>query len=214
LDSVPFVGEHWTVTTPDKVAFMFNAFAQATLGSWVSANRKADRVDEAITKYAYTDYTFSDSAKVAVDEQTTQKMATLILKLLVVLNTRPALVKPGGIERSEKRHPKTGEITRSELWQANVIGSKYRVLRQPSTGTHASPKWHWRRGHLAHQRIGSTKATDFVAVSSLPRREDGEIDWLVVPEEARRAFWRFHKRTWIEPALVNFDDDTAEGTNL
>jgi hypothetical protein len=144
LDSVPFVGKHWTVTTPDKVAFMFNAFSQATLGSWVSAYRKADRVDEAITKYAYTDYTFSDTAKVEADEQATQKVATLIFKLLVVLNTRPALVKPGGIERSEKRDPKTGEITRSELWQANVIGSKYRVLRQPGTGTHASPKWHWR----------------------------------------------------------------------
>jgi hypothetical protein len=51
------------------------------------------------------------------------------------------------------------------------------------------------------------KATDFVAVSSLPRREDGEIDWLVVPEETRKSFWRFHRRTWVEPTLVNFDDD-------
>jgi hypothetical protein len=214
LDSVPFVGQHWTVTTPDKVAFMFNAFSQATLGSWVSAYRKADRVDEAITKYAYTDYTFSDSAKVAVDEQTTQKIATLIFKLLVVLNTRPTLVEPGSIERSEKRHPKTGQITRSELWQANIIGAKYRLLRHPGTGTHVSPKTHWRKGHLTHQRIGSAKATDFVAISSLPRREDGEIDWLVVPEETRSAFWRFHKRTWLEPTLVNFEDETPEGTSL
>jgi hypothetical protein len=88
------------------------------------------------------------------------------------------------------------------------------VLRLPGTGTHASPKTHWRKGHLTHQRIGSTKAIDFVAVSALPRREDGEIDWLTVPEETRSAFWRFHKRTWIEPTLVNFDEDTPEGTKL
>jgi hypothetical protein len=131
LNKVPFAGKCWTVSMPDKVAFMFSAFSKDGLGSWVSAYRKADRVDEAITKYAYTDYTFSDSAKVEADQETTQKLAALIFKLLVVLNTRPALVEPGGIERSEKRHPKTGEITRSELWRANIIGAKYRVLRSP-----------------------------------------------------------------------------------
>jgi hypothetical protein len=64
-----------------------------------------------------------------------------------------------------------------------------------------------------HQRIGSAKVTDFVTISSLPRREDGEIDWLAVPEETRIAFGRSHKRTWIEPTLVNFDDNTSEGTS-
>ncbi len=92
----------------------------------------------------------------------------------------------------------------------HIIGAKYRILRHPGTDTHASPKMHWRKGHLTHQRIGSAKATDFVAISSLPRREDGEIDWLAVPNETRCAFWRFHKRTWIEPTLVNLDEDTPD----
>ena len=216
LDRVPFVGQHWTVTTPDKVAIMFDAFSDDGLGSWVSAYRKSDRVDEAITKYDYTDYTFSDDARIAADELATQRMATLIFKLLVVLNTRPALVEPGGIERVEKRHPKTGEIIKSELWRPNVIGAKYRVLRSAGTGNHASPKSHWRKGHLTHQRIGSNKANDFVAISTLPRREDGEIDWLAMSEETRCAFWRCHKRTWIEPTLVNFEDDSMsqEGSSL
>src|SRR5262249_43807897 len=52
---------------------------------------------------------------IAADEQATQRVATLIFKLLVVLNTRPALVESGGIERSEKRHPKAGEVMRSKL---------------------------------------------------------------------------------------------------
>jgi hypothetical protein len=207
LDSVPFVGKHWTVATPDKVAFMFDAYSRKGLESWVSAYRKDDRVDEAVTKYAYTDYTFADAATVEADQQATQRVAALIFKLLVVLNTRPALVEPGGIDRSEKRHPKSGAITRSELWRANMVGAKYRVLRQPGNGTHASPKTHWRKGHLTHQRVGSIKANDFVAVSALPRREDGEIDWLKVPEEMRNAFWRSHKRTWIEPTLVKLDEE-------
>jgi hypothetical protein len=69
-----------------------------------------------------------------------------------------------------------------------------------------------RKGHITHQRIGSSKATDFVSIGSLPRREDGEIDWLAVTEETRNAFWRSHKRVWIEPTLVNFDDDTPKGS--
>ena len=65
------------------------------------------------------------------------------------------------------------------------------------------------RKHRRHPKL-SAETTDFVAIGLLPRREDGEIDWLTVPEETRFAFWRSHKRTWIEPILVNFDDDTPE----
>lgn len=206
LDSIPWARDLMPVTTPDKVGLMFSAFENGELGSWVSAYHKKDRVDEAISKYAYTDYTFADQARVADDERVTKLITALLFKLLVVLNTRPSLAETGGIERPEKRHHKTGLIEKTELWSPNIIGARYRVLRQPGTGTHASPGWHWRRGHVTHQRIGSLKSPDFVSIASLPRREDNEIDWLQVPTETREAFWRSHKRLWLEPTLINFEE--------
>lgn len=210
LPSIPLVGQCHSITTPAKVGIAFNAWDNYRMGSWVSAYLKSDRVDEALTKYSYTDFTFSDAKSVEDDAKLTRLMSSLVFKLLVVLNTRPALVEPGGMARKEKRNAKTGEVTQTELWNANIIGAKYRVLRAPGTGTHASPKWHWRRGHITHQRIGSHKSPDFVSIKSLPRREDGEIDWLSVPNETREAFWACHERKWLEPTLVNFDEDEKQ----
>jgi hypothetical protein len=84
-------------------------------------------------------------------------------------------------------------IHQPELWRGKIIGARYRGMRRPRSGTHASPKMDWRKGpdppaNRVHQGRG------FFAVSSLPRREDGEIDWLVVSEETRCAFWRCHTR--------------------
>lgn len=207
LNTLPFTGNMQTVLSEAKTGIAFNCWQESNMASYVSAYAKADRVDEAITKYAYTDFTFADQAAKAKDEEITKKVCSLIFKLLVVLNTRPALVETGQIARKAKFNHKTGAQEQSELWNPNIIGAKYRTLRQPGTGTHASPRWHWRRGHLTHVRIGSLKSPDFVSITALPRREDGEIDWLKVPDETREAFWRSHKRHWVEPTLINFDEE-------
>ena len=54
-----------------------------------------------------------------------------------------------------------------EFWSPNVIGAKYKFKRevptivdgkfvtgQRATGTHASPRLHWRRGHYRNQAFG------------------------------------------------------------
>ena len=208
LRTVPATGTLKTITTPDKVGFMFYSWNNGRMHSYVNAYAKGDRVDEAIAKYAYTDFTFSTAEQNKDDERVTQLVSALLFKLLVVLNTRPALVESGGMARPRKVHPKTHEVTQTELWNPNIIGAKYRVIRHtPGTGTHASPDWHWRRGHITHQRIGSHKSPDFVSIATLPRREDGEVDWLQVPEQTRTNFWKCHKRLWLEPTLINFDEE-------
>lgn len=208
LRTVPSSGRLPTVTTPDKVGFMFYSWNNGAMHSYVNAYHKKDRVDEAITKYAYTDFTFSSAEQNKDDERVTQLVSTLMFKLLVVLNTRPTMVEAGTMARPRKQNPKTHEVTQTELWNPNIIGAKYRVLRgTPHGGTHASPKWHWRRGHITHQRVGSPKSPDFVSIASLPRREDGEVDWLNVPDATRNKFWNCHKRLWLEPTLINFDEE-------
>jgi hypothetical protein len=207
LNALPFTGKLYDITSEAKVAISFNCWQHGNMASYVSAYLKSDRVDEALTKYNYTDFTFADQAAIQQDEKVIQVISSLVFKLLVVLNTRPGLVEPGNMSRPAKVNKKTGQVEQRELWSPNVIGAKYRTLRQPGTGTHASPKWHWRRGHLTHVRIGSLKSPDFVSITTLPRREDGEIDWLKVPAETRDAFWRSHKRHWVEPTLINFEED-------
>jgi hypothetical protein len=63
---------------------------------------------------------------------------------------------------------------------------------------------------LTHQRRGSFKNEDFVKVSALPRRQDGQVDWDNVSLETKEKFWACHERKWIEPTLVNFEEDPSE----
>jgi hypothetical protein len=210
LDLVPFVGNTYTIATQAKASFLLFGWKKGRLCTWVSSYRHEDRIDEAISKYNYTDYTFSASQSVEEDKRVTQTITALMFKLLLVLSVRTALVETGTIARTKKVNAYTGEVVRSELWHPNMIGTHYRVLRQEATGTHASPHWHWRAGHFTHTRIGPAKNPEFVSIESLPRREDRQVDWAAVSEETRAAFWRCHKRILIDPILVNFQEEEEE----
>lgn len=82
------------------------------------------------------------------DNDFLQEMMRITCMLLSVMSIRPELVEKG--ERQKGTH-KSG----AQLWTPNVVGRKYRVQREaPLGGTHASPRWHWRRGHIRMQRFG------------------------------------------------------------
>lgn len=195
-----------TIETPPKFAWQFHAYTGGRVESYVSGYWKAHRIDEALTAYGYTDYTLADEAKVATDAKLVELVGALMFKLILVLNTRSGLVDSGVLHRSAK-YDRKGKQVQSELWSPTTIGAHYRAPRHEAQGgAHASPRWHWRRGHVTHQRTGSPKAAGFVSIASLPKREDGEVDWLQVPADTRVAFWSCHKRLWLEPVLVNFDE--------
>ena len=206
-----------TIKCPSKIGFQFHAYGDhCKLESFVTSWLKRDRVNEASEKYAYTDYTDGEHLKVESDRAMTVKVGVLLLKLLVVLNTRPGFVERGAITRPAKFNKRTGHKEQSELWSPNMIGFKFKPQRQEGGGTHASPHWHWRRGHITHQRIGSYRSPDFVSIASLPTIEDGvnkgEVDWFKVAPEVKAAFWRSHSRRWLEPILINFDEPEAPST--
>lgn len=136
-----------------KVAFWWYGCVERKLESFVSSYWKEDHVDEIVQKYNYTDYTGADALKVQEDKERCDRLSVLMFKLLVVLNTRPGLVEPATrLRAATNRRGKS----RCELWSPNVIGRGYRPLRDGTapTGTHASPRMHWRRGHLRNQPHG------------------------------------------------------------
>lgn len=83
---------------------------------------------------------------------------TLILKLLLFLHMRPDFVEPGSLLQSGcKPGQKLGKAKQfDQLWSPNWIGRTYqpRIDRGSGTGTHASPRMHWRRGHSKRVLVG------------------------------------------------------------
>ena len=152
--SCPFFPAAPTVVMPHaKISLFWYACSAGRLESFVSSFWENDRLDEAILKYGYVDYTFGDTTKVETDKVACDRLSVLIFKLLVVLNTRPSLVETG--TRLRAACTRRGKM-RSELWSPNIIGRNYRVVHERTTrlGTHASPRLHWRRGHLRNQAHG------------------------------------------------------------
>jgi hypothetical protein len=108
-----------------KVGWQFYAWGDGKLESFVTSYFRGDRVDEAITNYGYVDYTgVKDPEGVEADHIATDRVSALMLKLLVVLNTRQTLVEYGTCVRPERF--KHGRVKQHELWSPNLIGWHYR----------------------------------------------------------------------------------------
>ena len=200
------VGSRLSIMTPrTNVCWHVYGWDKGKLGSYVASYHTEDRVSEVITKYAYTCYTDDGQEAIQQDHEMLNRVSSLMLKLLVVLNTRPSLVEVGHKERPALI--KHGRL-RPALWAPTMIGANYHVIRSgPAQGTHASPRLHWRRGHLTHQRIGSPKSPDFVSIDVLPRTPEGLVDWDVADPEVKKKFWASHKRVWLEPVLVSMTEE-------
>ena len=144
-----------TITVPKaKVAWWFYAWQGGNLECFTGSYLRQDRVDETIAKYGYTDFTgCQDEARIQADKEVTDRLSALMLKLLVVLNTRPELVEHGQCVRPERI--KHGRVKHHELWSPNLIGWRYEAaVERGGNGTHASPRLHWRRGHIRRQPHG------------------------------------------------------------
>jgi hypothetical protein len=152
---VPTLAGSPTVIVPkDKIGWQFYAWGDGKLESFVTSYFRGDRVDEAITNYGYTDYIgVKDLDGVEADHIATDRVSGLMLKLLVVLNTRPSLVEYGTCVRPQRF--KHGRVKQHELWSPNLIGWRYRPAQAAEVqGTHASPRLHYRRGHVRNQPHG------------------------------------------------------------
>jgi hypothetical protein len=76
-------------------------------------------------------------------------LPNIIFNTLFAMAARPEYVESGKRIGNMKK-------SKSELWTPNIIGRKYATKYDPNaeTGTHASPRMHWRRGHFRQQACG------------------------------------------------------------
>lgn len=77
-------------------------------------------------------------------------LTKLLFNLILVMQARPQLVDP-------KRHLKTvmkKKGVKQDWWAPRFIGKNYRIKGPSLGGTHASPRMHWRDGHMRMQPYG------------------------------------------------------------
>ena len=137
-----------------KAAFQFFDWSQEfdRMETYIGAYHIHDKVNEAVSNYAYLDYTGLDATGVKRAEQRLNLLVNLMFKLLMVLNTNRDLIESGSCTRPARmKHGRQ----RNALWSPTFIGRQYRVQREAPAGTHAGPSHpFWRRGHLRNQPHG------------------------------------------------------------
>ena len=122
------------------------------------------------------------------------RVQSFAVKLMLLLTARPNFIVHGSQSRPAKiKHGRE----RDAIWNPNLIGWDYRAQRPvpevPTNETgkeaimgcqphsHASPRMHWRRGHMRNQPFGPKPWTDTTT----------------------------KRLTWIEPVLINAPEETS-----
>lgn len=148
---VPVVGCPTIVVPRSKVGIHFFLRQNGTVGSQVSAYHLDDKLEGVFDRYAYVDFTGASAEQQMEDSERLNKVTALVYKLLLVLGTQPALLEHGVCTRPAS--VKKGRV-RDALWSPNFIGARYQPPEHSLGGTHASPRMHWRRGHIRRQPHG------------------------------------------------------------
>jgi hypothetical protein len=135
------------------------------------------------------------------DVQFVLLMLRLAVNLVLAMESRPELVSKEAYLRPSSGG-KAGNY-RPGIWKPNIVGARYRIVRETGDGTHASPRSHWRRGHFRRQRIGSALCSTLNCKHSAEAHITGGLCQL--PDckcERYTPSWTY-KTIWVDPVLVN-----------
>jgi hypothetical protein len=86
----------------------------------------------------------TDSSLEEIDHAFLEKIGVILFGTFLALDARPALLTPARVikEVKDKKYPGN----RKQFWSPNIIGKDYH-LKRALGGKHASPRYHWVRGH-------------------------------------------------------------------
>lgn len=148
------------------------------------------------------------------DVEFNDRCTNILFNLLLLMEARPEIISKEG-SRRVGYHKKR----RCELWSPNILGRGYRIGRPTPTdptadkGTHASPRWHWRRGHWREQGYGPISCVDCGCAHAAHDREDKRCrknEHLAVQCSGRYRH-ETYERYWVAPMLVNYKEDINNG---
>jgi hypothetical protein len=88
----------------------------------------------------------------ATDGDLLERATRLVVNALLATTARPESIIQGS-------RLCEGKGNHRELWSPNYIGKMYQSRSEPASGTHASPRSHWRRGHFRNQPYGTGLAS-------------------------------------------------------
>lgn len=91
-------------------------------------------------------FIFDEYPKIQGEEDLSRLVSELAIKLVLLMGAAPEHVEAGSIVRQAK--VKRGLTVQDELWSPNFLGRTYQHPGAALGGTHASPRVHFRRGHL------------------------------------------------------------------
>ena len=91
------------------------------------------------------------------DNSLMAEAAHYVFGTLLLMDARPDLVTHGSMQ---KRVPGKRGVAPREFWHPNVVGEFYRIRREGESlgGTHASPRFHWVKGHYKHVAYGEGRS--------------------------------------------------------
>ena len=88
------------------------------------------------------------------DIELLSKMFQVSLWLMMVMNAEPQWIEPHTVSCHRKPSKAHDDGWARDLWYPNFLGRNYTLPTIPLGGTHASPRYHPRRGHWTHQPYG------------------------------------------------------------
>jgi len=133
------------------------------------------------------------------------------LNLMLAMEALPELIEKG--KYIAKTRIKKSNVIK-EIWTPNIIGRKYRVLRDPSGehGTHASPRMHRRRGHFRKQGVGhrNNNCGDCGDLLLSHYKKQGQnADFCQIPDCGCTQYvkpkfpYSDYRVIWVQPCWVN-----------
>lgn len=152
---------HGSSITPSGALRDWTSYLRANLPVAEATGEQTMEVDQTTEENAeevYKRYGWALEDMIQVDRNGFEDHSVLGLLVRLVLNACHYLANvPQALEESQRQTAKKARDTRPELWSPRWIGKHYarkQIIGGVPSGTHASPRMHWRRGHWRNQPVG------------------------------------------------------------
>ncbi len=106
-----------------------------------------------MTKVDIGDTTLAEAGQTGVDDG----IRNFFVNAVLLMANYPEMLETGSLLERAKERIGRGPVTKTEYWAPNWLGRRYKRVKRSdgmSESSHASPMFHWRKGHWRNQACG------------------------------------------------------------